>query len=148
MHVTFPMNPMKTLLALLVVALALPALADFPPGSPPFHKDFKSASKSAKKSGKPMILVFSADWCPPCVMMKKDVYPNEVIKPLHDKFEWAYLDLDIDENIALIHKYKGDPIPHFQFLDSEGNDLGGGKFQGNAKEFKAHIEGFLKKVAK
>jgi len=109
----------------LVAALALPAAAaDFPKGSPKFETRYRTALAEAKKSGKPVIVVFSAAWCPPCQAMKKDVYPNEAVKPLHDKFVWAYLDTDEDDNAKVAKEFKVGGIPHIQFLDKNGKSIG------------------------
>lgn len=116
---------MKKLLALFAAALVLPLLAsDFPDGSPKFGTDYKAALETAKKEHKPVVVVFSAAWCGPCQSMKKNVYPSKEVTPLHDKFVWAYLDVDQDANAAAATKYGVQGIPHIQFLSAEGKDLG------------------------
>lgn len=115
---------MKKLITLLAAALMLPAFAsEFPKGSPKFGTDYKAALETAKKEGKPVVLVFSAAWCPPCQAMKKTVYPSAEVKPLQDKFVWAYLDVDVEANAAAAEKYKVQGIPHVQFLDKDGKAL-------------------------
>lgn len=117
---------MKKLLTLLAAALMLPAIAmaaDFPEGSPKFGTDYKAALATAKKEGKPVVVVFSAAWCGPCQSMKKNVYPSAEVKPLHDKFVWAYLDVDVEVNAAAAETYKVSGIPHVQFLDKDGKAL-------------------------
>ncbi len=112
-------------LALIALALVSPALAgDFPKGSPAFLHSYKDALAVAKSNGKPVILVFSASWCPPCQTMKKEVYPNSRIRKFHDRFVWAYLDLDETSNEAVVEKFKVGPIPHIQFLDAQGKAIG------------------------
>lgn len=116
---------MKKLIALLAAALVLPLLAsDFPEGSPKFGTDYKAALATAKKENKPVVLVFSAAWCGPCQSMKKNVYPSKEVTPLHDKFVWAYLDIDQDVNNAPASKYHVEGIPHVQFLGPDGKELG------------------------
>ena len=78
----------------------------------------------SSRIGKPMIVVFSAAWCPPCQSMKKNVYPSADVKPLHDKFVWAYLDVDDEKNAKIAEQYKVQGIPHIQFLGKDGKDLG------------------------
>ena len=112
---------MKKLITLFVAALMLPAFAsEFPEGSPKFGTNYETALATAKKEGKPIILVFSAAWCPPCQSMKKNVYPSAEVKPLHDKFIWAYLDTDEEVNAKAAEKYGVQGIPHVQFLSSSG----------------------------
>lgn len=106
---------------LTALALVTPAFAgDFPKGSPKFEKSYRSAMSDAKKTGKPVILVFSASWCGPCQEMKKEVYPSAAVKKYHDKFVWAYLDVDDNDNEKASKEYKVEGIPHVQFLDASG----------------------------
>lgn len=115
---------MKKVLTLLAAALLMPAFAgEFPEGSPKFGTSYDAALATAKKEGKPVVLVFSASWCPPCQSMKKNVYPSADVKPLHDKFVWAYLDVDVEANAKAAEKFGVQGIPHVQFLNSEGKDL-------------------------
>jgi thiol:disulfide interchange protein len=140
---------MKKLITILLAALTLPLLAgDFPAGSPKFEHSLAAVTKAAKTSGKPVIVVFSAVWCPPCQMMKKEVYPSAAVKALHDKFEWAYLDVDEDSNAAAAKKYGVNGIPHIQFLSKDGKDLGNQVGSTSAEDFAHSLEGVLKKAAK
>src|SRR5688572_3498429 len=120
----------RTLLTVAAVALAgifisRPSLAkdDFPAGSPKFETDYKTALAAAAKSGKPLIVVFSASWCPPCQANKKKVYPAAAVKPYHDKFVWAYLDTDVEANSKVFQGFGGKGIPHIQFLSKAGKSI-------------------------
>lgn len=138
---------MKKLTALLLAIVTLPLLAaDFPKGSPKFEHSLKSATAAAEKSGKPMILVFSAVWCGPCQQMKKEVYPSDAIKPFHDKFEWAYLDADEESNAAAMKKFNVEGIPHIQFLSKDGKDLGSQVGSTSPEDFANTLEKTLKKA--
>ncbi|MFN0127719.1 MAG: thioredoxin family protein [Verrucomicrobiales bacterium] len=143
------MNSRRTFFAAavaLVAALALPATgADFPKGSPKFETRYKSALAEAKKSGKPVIVVFSASWCGPCQQMKKSVYPSDAVKPLHEKFVWAYLDTDEEDNAKVAKEFKVGGIPHIQFLDKEGKSLGQQVGSTAPEAFAKTLEGILKK---
>lgn len=117
----------KFLLAIAAISLvALPALAkDFPKGSPKFEDSYRKVMADAQKSGKPVVLVFSASWCPPCQSMKNEVYPSKEIQAFHDKFEWAYIDVDDSDNSneKAAKTFGVSGIPHIQFVDSEGKPL-------------------------
>lgn len=115
---------MKKIILLLAVLVAVPLIArDFPKNSPKFEKSYRSAISDAKKTGKPVILVFSASWCPPCQEMKKSVYPSKEVQEFHDKFVWAYLDVDDSSNEKAGKTYGVEGIPHIQFVDSEGKAI-------------------------
>jgi len=91
---------------------------------PGFLTDYESALSLAKAESKPVIAVFSADWCPPCRQMKKDVYPSSEVRAYRDQFVWAYLDVDAPGNRTFAQKHAVHGIPHVQFLGPTGNDLG------------------------
>jgi thioredoxin 1 len=115
-----------TLALLGVGSLMVPTIGrggDFPKGSPKFETNHQKAMAEAKKTGKPVILVFSASWCPPCQANKAKVYPADAVKPYHDKFVWAYLDADDPANGSVAAKYKVNGIPHIQVIDAEGKAL-------------------------
>jgi len=42
-------------------------------------EDYASAQKLAAESGKPMILFFTAEWCVPCRIMKREVFADEAV---------------------------------------------------------------------
>ncbi|MBX7207415.1 MAG: thioredoxin family protein [Verrucomicrobiaceae bacterium] len=118
------MNRIHLIVAIL--ALAAPALSsagDFPKGSPAFVHSYSDAVSAAKSSGKPAIIVFSAAWCGPCQVMKKEVYPSASVKPFHDKFVWAYLDVDEASNEKAAAKFGVNGIPHIQFVNGEGKAI-------------------------
>lgn len=131
----------------LAATFALPSVAsDFPKGSPKFEKSYRSALAEAKKSGKPVIVVFSASWCGPCQQMKKNTYPSAEVTPMHDKFVWAYLDTDEEANAEVAKQFKVAGIPHIEFLDKEGKSLGNQVGSAPAPAFAKTLEGILKKA--
>jgi len=140
---------MKKLLALLAFAFILPAMAsDFPEGSPKFGTSYKAALEQAKTEGKPAILVFSASWCGPCQAMKKNVYPSKEVTPLHDKFVWAYLDADLEDNADAMKKYGVEGIPHIQFVNAEGKAIGTQVGSTDPADFAGTLNKMLAKAAK
>lgn len=138
----------KTILLILAAATSLTLASDFPKGSPEFKNSSTSALSAAKKSGKPVILVFSAGWCPPCQAMKHDVYPSAEVKPLQDKFVWAYLDVDDASNEGVATKYGVNGIPHIEFLNAEGKELGKQVGGTSAEAFAKTLQQMLTKANK
>lgn len=137
---------MKRLL-LLLAALALPALAaDFPKGSPKFLTSYDAAVAAAMAEKKPVVVVFSAVWCPPCQVMKKSVYPSKEVAPLHDKFVWAYLDTDEEANASAAQKHGVSGIPHIEFLSPQGKSLGNQVGSTSPAEFAGTLEKVLAKA--
>ena len=132
-------------LAALVAAPFNSVAAEFPPGSPKFVTDYAKVLADSKESGKPVILIFSASWCPPCQTMKKEVYPDAAVKPFHDKFIWAYLDADDEKNKKAMEKFGVEGIPHIEFLSSAGKSIGkqvgGGSPEDFAKKLKSLLAG-------
>lgn len=144
------MNTRRSLFAAalaMAAAFALPATAaDFPKGSPKFQKSYRGALAEAKKTGKPIIVVFSASWCGPCQQMKKNVYPSAEVTPWHDKFVWVYLDTDEKENAKVAKEFMVGGIPHIEFLDKDGKSLGNQVGSSPADAFAKALEGIVKKA--
>lgn len=138
----------KLMFALLAAAVAVvPVIAkDFPKGSPKFEDSYRGALKDAETTGKPVILVFSASWCPPCQTMKKEVYPSAAVKEYHDKFVWAYLDVDDNDNSKAAKEYGVKGIPHIEFLDSKGKSLDKQVGSSSPESFAAKLKGILAKA--
>ena len=131
-----------TLLILATVALTVCLQAsDFPAGSPKFATNADSVLATAQANGKPTIMVFSASWCGPCQEMKKDVYPSAAVKPFHDQFNWAYLDIDVEANGKLFESHKLESVPHLLFLNASGKTI-------DQQEGGCSPEEFAKKLVK
>ena len=89
-----------------------------------FVSSYSSALAQSKATGKPVVVVFSASWCPPCQQMKKDVYPSSEVMAHRSDFVWAYLDVDDEATREAAAKHSVRGIPHIQFLAPDGRDLG------------------------
>lgn len=115
---------------------------------PVFSHDYKEALEMAKSTNKPLILIFSASWCPPCQHMKKSVYPSKEVQPFHDSFVWAYLDADVQENGPILAAYGASAIPHIEFLTSEGKSLGHIANSTSPDQFAKLLQKVLKRAEK
>jgi thioredoxin 1 len=136
------------ILALAALFTSIAFSADFPAGSPAFHASLDAAKKAAVVSGKPIVVVFSASYCPPCMMMKKRVYPSAEVKPLHSSFEWVYVDTGLEENAEVARAYDVNPIPHIQFLNKDAKPFSSWLGGADPKQFAAILKHVLKETSK
>ncbi len=118
----------RSLLHILMgAACAFPLIAQanpFPSGSPAFITSYAKLLADQKATGKPAIIIFSASWCPPCQIMKKETYPSPAVSPYHQSFLWAYLDADDPANQTAAMQYGVQGLPHHTFLEGTGRPLG------------------------
>jgi len=138
----------KAILLALAAVTSLALASDFPKGSPEFKDSSTYALSAAKKSGKPVVMVFSAAWCGPCQTMKKEVYPSAAVKAFHDKFIWAYLDIDDERNERVSKKFGVSSIPHIEFLDAQGKEIDKQIGSNSPEDFAKTLESVLAKVKK
>ncbi len=110
---------------------ATPAL----PAETKWYTSYREAVTEAGRLGRPILADFTgSDWCPPCIMLKKEVFDTEVFAA------WAARNvvlLEVDfprnpplpedqqaENEGLATKYGVEDFPTILFLNSDGGVLG------------------------
>jgi thiol:disulfide interchange protein len=88
----------------------------------PWRTDFASALEESKKTGKPVLVDFSAGWCPPCQQMKHDSWPDpRVGKEVTSGYIPVLMDADSPGSRAPGGRYNIQTIPAILVLDSSGN---------------------------
>ena len=86
-----------------------------------FRTDYQAALEDAKQQGKPVLIAFSASWCPPCQDMKENVYPDPKVQALFASIIPIYV--DTDENAAIANEYGVNGIPAYVVLSPAGDKL-------------------------
>jgi thiol:disulfide interchange protein len=123
-------------LAVVVVSVQWPALkgfyyraADVPP--PPtliqWHSDLSSALLEAQRTEKSVLVDFSAEWCPPCIVMKHDVWPDDAVERTVSQ-SYVPLLIDVDRDRTVADRYGIHGIPTILVLDAKGQVIRRGGF--------------------
>jgi len=61
---------------------------------------YADAHRVATQSGKPMVVMVTADWCPHCQVMKQTVIPQIRRKGLFKRIAFATVDSDREQQLA------------------------------------------------
>lgn len=62
--------------------------------------DYKTAYAKAQKGDKPLLVLVTATWCPPCQRMKQTTIPQLLQNQTLDQCHWATVDLDQEKSLA------------------------------------------------
>lgn len=63
-------------------------------------KTYTEAYRDAQAGDKPLLVLVSATWCPPCQVMKETTIPQLIEKDAFKEFHYATVDLDKEEDLA------------------------------------------------
>ena len=80
--------------------------------------DLNEGLRLAKESGKPAMLYFTADWCAPCVELKKYVFSDRRVAEVSRRLVNVYIDVDKNYDAIAVYKVRG--IPAVFFLSPGG----------------------------
>ena len=78
----------------------------------------KEAMAMAQKTGKPVLIDVSAEWCGPCQMMKAEVFQTPAFA--REAKRWVLLEVDGDKNAELAAFYSGGAFPTLVVLSPRG----------------------------
>jgi len=95
------------LLATIVQAAILATGAE---NTPIAAETYAEARQTVTETGKPMVVMVSTDWCPPCQTMKKTILPRVRERGLLKKVAFAIVNPDRDRDLAE-RLTGGGPIP-------------------------------------
>jgi thiol-disulfide isomerase/thioredoxin len=98
----------------------------------------KDKSFEEQIDNKNAIVVFSADWCPDCVVIKP------ILPELEQEFsQFTFLYVDRDEHLELCEQYAIFGIPSF-IAFSNGKEIG--RYVNKERKTKEQIKGFIEDI--
>jgi thiol:disulfide interchange protein len=62
--------------------------------------DYNTAYQAAQDGKKPLLVLVTAEWCPPCKVMKNTTIPELMQKQAFKNFYYSTVDLDRDQKLA------------------------------------------------
>lgn len=106
------------LLFVLTAAGCFAASGQEPAGKIDWVKNYSDGLRLARESGKPALVYFTADWCGPCVELKKYVWSDKRVIEASKQLVSIYVDADQDTETFAAYKVRG--IPAVFFLSPAG----------------------------
>jgi len=127
---------MKKVLLVILLPLFLNAQADLNVvKESEWLTDYDKALKVAQKESKNVLVYFTgSDWCPPCKMLKTDLFDSAAFKEISEDYVLLYVDLPRNRNLLtseqfahnkeVMGKYNKKGIfPLLKIVNSQGNAL-------------------------
>jgi thiol:disulfide interchange protein len=87
-----------------------------------YRGSWQSAVEEAEESGKPIMVVFSGEWCPACRIMEESIFVDERITSLAPKFVTVKIDPRDCKDAAEFKETQ--LVPEIVFLSSDLKMLG------------------------
>lgn len=93
-----------------------------PRGTIAWRTNLAGALAEAKQKGLPVLVDAGADWCPPCIAMQHDVWPDAEVAGLVAQ-GFIPLLIDVDTAPGVANRYGIATIPTVMVLDADGSVL-------------------------
>ena len=101
---------------------------------------FENGIAEAKKTDRPMLVMFSASWCAPCKMMIAQVFPDEKVKAALKDMVPVYIDSEVEVDRATENGIKA--YPTFVCFSPDGTAVTTRVGGGDVPKFLEMIETF------
>jgi thiol:disulfide interchange protein DsbD len=102
------------------------------------------ALDKAKKERKPVVLVFSAEWCIPCKKFARETLADERVVELLNRC--VFLKIDTDKEPELAKQFEVVGLPDTRFLNADGNAVKRFEQRLDPELFAAELDALLKVV--
>ena len=132
-------------LVLIILLGCSPEAAEITGESVNWVSDYHLGMTQASGEGKAAMLFFTADWCPPCVELKKHVFTDPKVVAASKPLVNISVDVDAYRQVMLDYKVRG--IPAIFFYNPKNQKIE--KFSGprSAKNFVKHMNAAAESVA-
>ena len=103
---------------LLIVTGCFAGSDDKPAAKVQWVQDLSEGLRMADAAGTPAMLYFTADWCAPCVELKKYVFTDKRVAEASLRLVNIYIDVDKNPDALSAYRIRG--IPAIFFLNPKG----------------------------
>ena len=114
------MRPMRFLLIVFVAVFAVVGVSKWwtPRELVPWQSDIAAARTLARQSNKPILLYFTASWCGPCQMMRRQVWTDARVAAAAAAYVPVRIDVDQNPRVAIEYGAT-ESVPVLMVVDGE-----------------------------
>lgn len=90
-----------------------------------WHTNWQDAFEQGKEENKWIVLMFTAEWCPPCKRMKQEILPHNDIETILSSYISSFVDVDNENNNTVKNKYLDSKqgIPQFVIINPHSRKI-------------------------